>query len=61
MEIKKKSIIGQLFCRHQYREGLLSKRNAIPLFNLSGETYTTICCQCGKIKGTRFVRSADGS
>lgn len=61
MEIKTKGKVRQLFCRHNYQEGIVSKPGSPVFFNLSGETYTTICTKCGKIKGTRFIRNFDGS
>jgi len=61
MEIKSKSKIAQMFCKHDYQEGTVSEPNSTPFFNLSGDTYTTICVKCGKVKSTRFVRNFDGS
>lgn len=61
MKIKAKGRLAQLFCKHDYVQGVLSKPGAPVFFNLSGETITTICCKCGKIKNTRFVRNFDGS
>lgn len=61
MEIKPKSRVAQLFCRHEYQTGIISRPGSGLVFNLSGETYTTVCVKCGKIKGTRFVRNFDGS
>lgn len=58
MEIKTKGKLAQLFCGHDYQEGIVGNS---PYFNLSGQTYTTICTKCGKIKSTRFIRNADGS
>ena len=61
MTITKKNKLQQLFCRHDYQEGTLSKPGTPVFFNLSGDTYTTVCTKCGKVKGTRFERNADGS
>lgn len=61
MNITKKNIFKRLFCNHKYEEGIISKPGSLPLFNLSGDTYTTLCIKCGKIKSTRFVRNFDGS
>lgn len=61
MEIKKKSKIRQRFCRHEWKEGILSEPGAPMFSNLSGDTYTTICVKCGKIARRRFVPNFDGS
>lgn len=53
-EIKKSGNLKQLFCKHEYHEGTLQDPQAM-FHRISGETYTTICTKCGKIKGTRFV------
>lgn len=59
--IKTKSRLAQMFCKHEYHEGTVSRKDDLPFFNLSGDTYTTICVKCGKIKSTRFVPNWDGS
>lgn len=61
VKVVKKCKLKQLFCKHDYQEGVVSKPGDLPYLNLSGETATTICTKCGKIKGTRFVPNADGS
>lgn len=55
MEIKTKSKFKQLFCKHEYLEGNLQKKDGIKFTNISGETITVICKKCGKIKGSYFL------
>jgi hypothetical protein len=61
MEIKTKNKFLQLLCNHHYHTGSLSTPNKPVFFNLNGDTYTTICVKCGKIKGAKFIRNWDGS
>lgn len=61
MRVTKRNKILQLFCKHNYQEGMVSYSQTPTFFNLNGDTYTTICVKCGKIKSTRFVRNFDGS
>lgn len=59
--ISNKNCVQQLFCSHIYEEGILSDITKPYFVSLNGDTYTTICIKCGKVKGTRFVPNADGS
>ncbi len=61
MEIMQKNRLAQLFCHHEYVEGVVAPAKGPVFFNLSGETVTTICKKCGKVKGKRFVKNPDGS
>lgn len=61
MQIIKKNKLKQLFCKHQFETGVLKKIGDPGYFCLGGETHTTVCVKCGKIKSTEFVRNFDGS
>ena len=61
MKIKRKGKLAQFFCKHEFVEGVVSDPSKPIFFNLSGETITTICKKCGKIKGARFAPNFDGS
>jgi hypothetical protein len=50
-QIKHKSKVGQLFCRHEYHEGALPQK----FLNLNGTWVHTICVKCGKEKSKRFI------
>jgi len=63
MEIRVKKWLGRLTCKHDYQEGVATnRRTGEPvLFNISGETITTICVKCGKVKSSYFRPNVDGS
>lgn len=53
-EIKEKSFIKKLFCKHNF----ISGENCSPhgLVCISGEAIITVCKECGKIKSRTFTR-----
>lgn len=61
MKIKKKNKFAQLFCKHDYQTGILRKPNEPMFFNISGDTVTTVCAKCGKVKDSTFIRNRDDS
>lgn len=56
IKIPTKNIFQQLFCKHDFVDGILDDKESNPMgfFHLQGETITTICQKCGKVKGTYF-------
>lgn len=59
MEIRKNNRLMQIFCRHDYQEGIVSRPGAPVFFVLGGVRLTTICVRCGKVKSSRFMRNLD--
>lgn len=54
VEIKEKSFIGKLFCKHQFITG--ENCSPIGMVCISGEDIVTVCKKCGKIKSRTFKR-----
>ena len=51
VNVKFKSFIGRLLCRHEYCYLVREEKNSI-IHSLRGDTIEHICYKCGKSKGT---------
>ena len=52
-EIKEKSFINKLFCKHDFIEG--EKCSPIGMTRISGQDIIKVCAKCGKIIGSYSI------